>query len=90
MNLNEYIEKAKKILGTATLKEDAGSEGLQYIVEYTGTFSIVGDEAIVESLPNKDGIKQCKLTFKVPKDYGFTLQYLKDLKVEVKALHLQF
>ena len=74
MNLKEYIARAKKIL-----KEDTGSEGLCYLVKFKGTLP----EAV-------DGVQCAKIKFVYPKDYGFALQALKDLGVEVVALELLY
>lgn len=90
MNLSEYLEKARKILGNEILKEHAGSEGMQYILEYVGNIPQLGDNVIIESLESKNGNKQCKIIFPFPRDYGFTLQTLKDAKVDVKSLQLLF
>lgn len=80
MNYPEFIEKAKKIL-----KEDAGSEGLSYLVEYKGTLPESEDFTI----ENKEEGK-AKITFNYPKDFGLALQCLKDQGVEVIKLELLF
>ena len=79
INFSEFCEKARVLL-----KEDAGSEGLSYIVKYTGTLPEEGFK--VEDKSNG----QAKITFDYPHDYGFALQTLKDLGVNVIGLELLF
>lgn len=83
MDLKEYIKKAKKIL-----KEDAGSEGLCYKVYYTG--NLEAEDLIVETTKIEDGIKCSVIKFNYPKDYGFALNYLKDINIDVIKLELLF
>lgn len=83
MNLKEYIARAKKIL-----KEDAGSEGLCYLVKFKGTLPEA--DFTVEEKETVDGVQCAKIKFVYPKDYGFALQALKDLGVEVVALELLY
>lgn len=83
MNLEEYLKKAKRIL-----KEDAGSEGLCYRVYYTGELK-EGDFTIEDTKTTVDN-KISIIKFNYPKDYGFALQYLKDLGNELIKLELLF
>lgn len=82
MNFSEFLEKARPILQNVKLKEHAGSEGLCYKLKYTGNLPEEG--LVIEKL--EDG--EVKITFDYPRDYGFALQTLKDLGVEVISLEL--
>ena len=83
MGLKEYIARAKRIL-----KEDAGSEGLCYCVKFKGTLKEEG--FTVEEKSTEDGVQCAKIKFAYPRDYGFALQTLKDLGIEVVGLELLF
>lgn len=76
----EFLAKARTIL-----KEDAGSEGLAYVVKYEGKLE-EAEGLHVEEI----GKGQAKLTFDYPHDYGFTVNLLKDTGVKVLALELLF
>lgn len=80
MNLKEYIEKARAVLN---INEDAGSEGSCYLLKYKGTLKEEGFKAE----KTEEGTK---ITFDYPHDYGFALQTLKDLGIEVEELKLLF
>ena len=75
----EFLERAKMIL-----KEDAGSEGMAYLLKYKGALKEEGFK--VEE--NEDG--KAKIVFDMPRDYGFALQTLKDLGIEVIGLELLY
>lgn len=79
MNLNEFLEKAQKILN-----EDAGSEGLAYRLKYTGALK---EEGFKVEKKEDDAVI---IRFDVPHDYGFALNTLKDLGIEVVGLELLF
>lgn len=79
MNLNEFLEKAHKILN-----EDAGSEGFAYRLKYKGTLK---EEGFKVDERNGDTVV---IRFTYPHDYGFALQTLKDLGIEVIGLELLF
>lgn len=82
MNFSEFLEKARPILNKVKMTEDAGAEGLQYFVKYTGDLKEEGlkiDEKV-------DG--GAKITFDYPRDFGFAMQTLKDMGVEVISLEL--
>lgn len=81
MHLKEYIARAKAILN---INEDAGSEGLCYLLKYTGTLK---EEGLKIEETTEEGTK---IRFDYPHDYGFALQTLKDLGVEVEKLELLF
>lgn len=83
MSLREYIEKAKRIL-----REDAGSEGMAYLLKFKGTLKEEG--FIVEEKTTEDGVQCAKIKFEYPRDYGFALQTLKDLGIEIVGLELLF
>lgn len=85
MNFSEFIEKAKPILkDVKTLKEEAGSEGLSYKVKFNGTLP-------EEGLKIKEKVDDAAIIeFDYPHDFGFALQTLKDLGVEVVSLELLF
>jgi len=75
----EFLERAKMIL-----KEDAGSEGMCYLLKYKGALKEEGFK--VEE--KEDG--KAKIVFDMPRDYGFALQTLKDLGIEVIGLELLY
>ena len=79
MNFKDLKAKAKSIL-----REDAGCEGLAYSLEYTGELKEEGFK--VED--KADG--KAKIVFDIPRDYGFALQTLKDLGINVVALELLY
>lgn len=83
MDLKEYIAKAKRIL-----REDAGSEGLCYLLKFKGSLKEEG--FVVEEKETQDGVQCAKIRFAMPRDYGFALQTLKDLDVDVIGLELLF
>lgn len=83
MLIREFIEKAKRVL-----KEDAGSEGFSYKLKYKGSLKEEG--FIVEEKSTEDGEACAKIKFDYPRDYGFALQTLKDLGIEVVSLELLF
>jgi hypothetical protein len=76
-NYGEFLAKAKMVL-----KEHAGSEGFAYLLKYKGELKEEGFK--VED--KEDG--KAKIVFDIPHDYGFALQTLKDLGVEVIGLEL--
>lgn len=76
----EFLAKARTIL-----TEDAGSEGLTYIVKYEGKLE-EAEGLQVEKI--EEG--QAKLTFDYPHDYGFCVNLLKDMGVKVLGLELLF
>lgn len=85
MNFSEFIEKARPILkDVKPLKEDAGSEGLSYRVKFNGTLPEEG----LKIKETKDGFTT--IEFDYPHDFGFAMQALKDLGVEVVSLELLF
>lgn len=80
MNFADFVKRAKMVL-----KEDAGSEGTAYLVKFKG------------NLPEEEGFTvedkadgQAKIIFGFARDYGFALQTLKDLGVEVIGLELLY
>lgn len=74
MNIPEYIAKAKQVL-----KEDAGSEGMQYIVEAKSGLKAIDNEILkIEEVKTENGITSGKITFGYPHDYGFALTTLKE------------
>lgn len=81
MNLQDYIAKAKRVL-----REDAGSEGFCYVLQYKGELKEEG--FTVEEKETKDGVKTAKIRFEDPKDYGFAAQVLKDLGIDIVGLQL--
>lgn len=83
MNLKEYIARAKRIL-----KEDAGSEGLCYLLKFKGTLPEA--DFVVEDKQTEDGVQVAKIKFAYPKDCGFALQALKDLGIEIVGLELLY
>lgn len=80
MNFSEFLQKAKMVL-----KEDAGSEGLCYIVKFKGELPEIEGMTIENKSTN-----EAKITFTMPKDYGLALQVLKDAGVEIVGLELLF
>ena len=79
MSYSEFLKQAKQVF-----KEDAGSEGSAYIVKYNGELKENGFK--VEN--KKDG--EAKIIFEFPKDYGFALETLKALGIEVISLALLY
>ena len=74
MNIPEYIAKAKKVL-----KEDAGSEGMQYIVEAKSGLKALDNEVLkIEEVKSENGVTTGKVIFTYPHDYGFALSTLKE------------
>jgi hypothetical protein len=82
MDLKEYIAKAKAVLNP--IKEDAGSEGFCYLLKYSGSLK---EEGFKVEEKTEEGTK---IRFDYPHDYGFALQTLKDLGIEVEELRLLF
>lgn len=75
----EFLAKARMLL-----TEDAGSEGTAFLVKFKGELKEEGFK--VEDKANG----QAKIIFDYPHDYGFALNTLKDLGVEVIGLELLF
>ena len=81
MDLKEYIAKAKSILN---MNEDAESEGFCYLLKYSGTLK---EEGFKVEEKTEEGTK---IRFDYPHDYGFALETLKNLGIEVEELKLLF
>ena len=79
MSYLEFLKQAKQVF-----REDAGSEGLAYIVKYKGELKEEGFK--VED--KKDG--EAKIVFEYPRDFGFALETLKALGVDVIELKLLY
>lgn len=79
MNYSEILK-----LGRQIFNEDAGSEGSAYIVTYKGELKEEGFK--VED--KKDG--EAKILFDYPRDYGFAMETLRTLGVEVIKLELLY
>lgn len=79
MNYPEFLKRAKQVL-----REDAGSEGMAYIIKYKGELKEEGFK--VEN--KKDG--EAKIVFEYPRDCGFALNTLKDLGIEVLEIKLLY
>ena len=74
MNVPEYIKLAKSILN-----EDAGSEGLEYIVEAKAGLKAIENEAIkIDEVKSENGISSARVSFAYPHDYGFALNAIKE------------
>jgi inorganic pyrophosphatase len=88
MNIPDYIKLVKKILN-----EDAGSEGLVYIVEAKSGLNAVENELLkIEEVKAENGIKSGKVTFAYPHDYGFALSTIQETLngIDVVALKLVY
>lgn len=79
MNYQEILKMGRQIF-----REDAGSEGLAYIVNFKGELKEDGFK--VED--KKDG--EAKIIFDYPRDYGFAMETLRTLGVEVIKLELLY
>lgn len=79
MSYKMFLQEAKQVF-----KEDAGSEGLAYLVKFKGELKEEGFK--VED--KKDG--EAKIVFDYPRDCGFALDTLKNLGVEVLGITLLY
>ena len=88
MNVPEYIKLAKQVL-----KEVAGSEGMNYIVEAKSGLKAIDNELLkIEEVKSENGISSANVTFAYPHDYGFALQTIKEQLegIEIVALKLVY
>lgn len=88
MNVPEYIKLAKQVL-----KEDAGSEGMQYIVEAkSGLKALENENLIIDEVKQENGITAARVRFSYPRDYGFALNTIKENLdgIEITALKLVY
>ena len=88
MNIPEYIKLAKKVLN-----EDAGSEGLVYMVEAkSGLNAIENDLVKIDEVKTENGVTSAKASFVYPHDYGFALQVIKELleNIDITSLSLVY
>ena len=88
MNIQEYLKLAKRVL-----KEDAGSEGMQYMVEAkSGLTKLENDLLTIDEVKTVNGVTSARVTFAYPHDYGFALNAIKEnLKnVEITSLSLVY
>lgn len=74
MNVPEYIKLAKNILN-----EDAGSEGLEYIVEARSGLKAIDTNIVkIDEVKSQNGITSARVSFAYPHDYGFALNAIKE------------
>ena len=88
MNIPEYIKLAKH-----ALNEDAGSEGLVYMVEAKSGLKGIETELIkIEEVKSENGIASGKVSFTFPHDYGFALSAIKEALegIDITALKLVY
>lgn len=88
MNIPEYIQLAKKVLN-----EDAGSEGMVYLVEAkSGLKAVENDIVKVTDVKTDNGVTSAKANFAFPQDYGFALNTIKELLegIDIIALKLVY
>lgn len=88
MNIVEFIKAAK-----ATLNEDAGSEGMTYVVEAKSGLKAMETEIFkIDEVKSENGISSAKVTFVYPHDYGSALEAIKNAleNIEITALKLVF
>lgn len=88
MNIPEYVKLAKKVLN-----EDAGSEGMVYLIEAKNGLKVLDNELVkIDEVVTKDGITTGKATFSYPQDYGFAVQTIKELLegIEIVSLKLVY
>ena len=88
MNVPEYIKLAKKVL-----KEDAGSEGMVYLVEAKNGLKAVETELVkFDEVKTENGRTTAKATFTYPQDYGFALNTIREALngVEIVAMSLVY
>ena len=83
MNMPEFLEQARAILGTS-MNEDAGSEGSAFLLAYEGTLKEEGFK-----VENKEDGK-AKIVFDFPHDYGFAMDTLKNMGVKIISLELLY
>lgn len=85
MRLDEFIAKAKNILGRS-LNEHSGSEGLAYILETTKPLAIVDNHIL--AIEKRDDNKYT-VNFKYPHDCGFALNTIKAVFGDIEIVSLQ-
>lgn len=88
MNIPEYLQAARKVLN-----EDAGTEGMVYVVEAkAGLKQIDNDRVVIDNVKSENGIASADVKFAYPHDYGFALNAIKDLlpEIEIVALKLVY
>ena len=88
MNIKEYLKLAKKVL-----KEDAGSEGLQYLVEAKSGLTKLENEVLtIDEVKEANGLTSARVTFAYPHDYGFALNAIKENleNIEITSLSLVY
>lgn len=88
MNIPEYVKLAKRVLN-----EDAGSEGLVYLVEAKSGLKAIENELVkIDEVATSNGITSAKASFVYPHDYGFALQTIKELLegIDITALKLVY
>lgn len=88
MNVPEYIKLAKKVLN-----EDAGSEGMQYIVEAkSGLAALENETLIIDEVKQENGLTSARVRFTFPHDYGFALNKIKENleNIDITSLKLVY
>ena len=74
MNVPEYVRLAKRIL-----KEDAGSEGMQYkVCAKSGLKAIETNVMKINEVRSENGVSVANVNFAYPHDYGFALNTIKE------------
>jgi hypothetical protein len=91
MSVREFRIMAKKLL--ESMNEDAGSEGMKYIVEAkSGLKAVVTKVMEIDEVKSANGITSATVTFTYPHDYGTALEAIKnEMKdINITALKLVF
>lgn len=85
MKLADYIAKAKRIL-----KEDAGSEGMVYLLSVKGNLAPVDNEILkITEIEHKEGLACGRVEFTFARDYGFALNSIKAVLGDIDIATLE-
>lgn len=88
MRLSDFIKRAERILN-----EDAGSEGLVYILTTTSTLKAIETDAVtISDVHKENGETVARVEFSFPRDCGFALNTLKAIygDIEIVSLNLVY
>ena len=88
MNIKEYIKYAKKVL-----KEDAGSEGMEYKIKAKSGLKAYKDDIMtIDEVVSENGETVARAKFTYPLDYGFALSTITEALegIEITSLSLVY
>ena len=88
MNIVEFNKAAKAILN-----EDAGSEGMSYVIEAKSGLKAVDTGVLkIDEVKSENGVSTANVSFVYAHDYGSAVQAIKEeLKdIEITALKLVY